>query len=422
MASPNVTVNPEDLRILRELARRKLDAVAHPDNVARRALWLAHDAGRGERPLVLAESHVSFADLPASQTQCAEQWARDLEWGLRFDLWQFEVMKDDHVLEPWVNTGWRVSTTDYGVQTKTTWADRVSGNVSSRHWDPPLTDLPRDLDLLKPRSFSVDRETSLAWRDHLAEVFDGTLGVRIRGGFWWTTGLTWSAIDLIGLEQFMLAMAIDGESIHRLMAFLSEDLMEYTSWLEAEGLFTLNNENDYIGSGSMGYTASLPAEGYTPAAPARPRDLWTLCESQETVSVSPSMFEEFVFQYQRPIAERFGACYYGCCEPVNNRWHVIKKLKNLRRVSVSPWCDEAFMAEALGRGIAFSRKPNPALVSTERWDEEAIVEDLRTTLQAAAGCSLELIMKDVHTLAGEPMRLARWVELAKQGIDRWWAR
>ena len=134
------------------------------------------------------------------------------------------------------------------------------------------------------------------------------------------------------------------------------------------------------------------------------------------------MFEEFVFQYQRPIAERFGACYYGCCEPVNNRWHVIKKLKNLRRVSVSPWCDEAFMAEALGRGIAFSRKPNPALVSTERWDEEAIVEDLRTTLQAAAGCSLELIMKDVHTLAGEPMRLARWVELAKQGIDRWWAR
>jgi hypothetical protein len=306
------------------------------------------------------------------------------------------------------------------VESTTVWADRVSGNVSSRRWDPPLTDLPGDLDKLKPRTFAVDRDGTAAWRDHLQSVFDGILTVRIRGGFWWTVGLTWTAIDLIGLEPFMLAMATDGPSVHRLMAFLRDDMLGYIDWLDAEGLFTLNNENDYIGSGSMGYTERLPASGYRAGTPVGPQDLWVLCESQETVLVSPAMFEEFVFPYQAAAAERFGACYYGCCEPVHTRWHILKRLPNLQRVSVSPWCDQEKIAADLGRTIAFSRKPNPALVSTDRFDEQAIREDLQGTLRAARGCSLELIMKDVHTLAGDPTRLARWVALAYDEIERRW--
>jgi hypothetical protein len=30
------------------------------------------------------------------------------------------------------------------------------------------------------------------------------------------------------------------------------------------------------------------------------------------------------------------------------------------------------------------------------------------------GCSLEIIMKDVHTLNGEPDRLTRWVKMARE--------
>ena len=74
------------------------------------------------------------------------------------------------------------------------------------------------------------------------------------------------------------------------------------------------------------------------------------------------------------------------------------------------------MAEACGRRYSYSRKPNPALISTERFDEDAIREDLRRTLRIAAGCNVEFIMKDVHTLAGHPERLARWVDLAREVI------
>lgn len=131
-------------------------------------------------------------------------------------------------------------------------------------------------------------------------------------------------------------------------------------------------------------------------------------------------FEEFIFPYQLRVAEKFGMCYYGCCESVHTRWHVLKKLPNLERVSVSPWCDEEFMARELGTRYVYSRKPNPTQVSTSVFDEAAIRADLRKTLTVAKGCRVEFAMKDVHTLANEPKRLPRWVQLARETIDEVW--
>jgi hypothetical protein len=215
----------------------------------------------------------------------------------------------------------------------------------------------------------------------------------------------------------MLLMYDNPKGLHRLMAFLRDDCLAFAEWLEREGLFTLNNENDYIGSGSAGYTGELPQDDWREGDPVRMKDLWVLSESQETVGVGPDLFEEFIFPYQLSIVERFGLSYYGCCEPVHSRWHVIERLPNLRKVSVSPWADQDFMGEALGRDCVFCRKPNPALISTERFDEGAIREDIRRTLHAARGCNLEFAMKDVHTVSGHPERLGRWVEIAREAID-----
>ncbi len=168
----------------------------------------------------------------------------------------------------------------------------------------------------------------------------------------------------------------------------------------------------------MGYTADLPQDGADQASsPIRERDLWVLVESQETVGVGPELFQEFIFPYQLSVAEHFGKTYYGCCEPLENRWHIIRQVPNLARVSVSPWADQDFFADALGRDYVFSRKPNPTLISTGSFDEAAIRADLRQTLEIAHGNRLEIIMKDVHTLNNEPERLTRWVEIAREEIE-----
>ena len=139
--------------------------------------------------------------------------------------------------------------------------------------------------------------------------------------------------------------------------------------------------------------------------------MWGFGESQETVGISPEMFEEFVFPYQIEILERFGLNCYGCCEPLDKRWHIVEKLPRLRRVSVSPWADRRFMAERLGNRYIFSMKPNPADLAMPEFDEDRVRATVRQDLAAARGCVVEMIMKDTHTICNEPSRVTRWVQI-----------
>jgi hypothetical protein len=70
------------------------------------------------------------------------------------------------------------------------------------------------------------------------------------------------------------------------------------------------------------------------------------------------------------------------------------------------------MAAVLEDRYVFSRKPNPAYVCVG-FDEEASRRDLRETAAAAKECVLAVILKDTHTVEGDPGRLARWVEIAR---------
>ncbi len=405
-----------ELELLRDLAKRVREIAHDPLNLERQRLWRLHNELRPERPMVLAELGGVMNEVEVEiSAVCQHELARGLERHLRIQIYNFETLRDDRVIPGWLDCNWRVGIGGYGVEVKRRRGDN-DGKMGSYTWDPPIKKLPDDLDRLQFRECAVDREATLKHKAWLEEIFAGILPVRVRGGFFWTMGLTWPAIDLIGLEQLMLYMIDEPAGLHQLMGFLRDDHLAMTEWLEKEGLLTLNNEYDYIGSGSIGYTGELPQSDYPEGMPARRKDLWVLSESQETVGISPQMFAEFIFPYQLPIIEKFGLCYYGCCEPVETRWETLKTIPNLRKVSVSPWCDEEVMAAALQNNYNYCRKPNPTLISCPQWDEELILEDLRRTMRVAGHCNLEFAMKDVHTVANQPWRLARWVELARQAI------
>ncbi len=355
MTDPVPPIPPEDRNLLRELARRKAEAAADPVNEERRALWYALDEGRAQRPLVLAEvGGVLHEAVPPESLACASEEARRIERTLRTALFEFESVGDDRVQTADYRLGWPVRVSNYGVAPNVRHADNA-GQLDARAWDPPLRDLDRDLPLLRPRTFSVDREGLRAQQAFHEELFGDLLEIRVRAPLWWTQGLTWDAIDLVGIENLMLFMYDSPEGLHRLMAFLRDEALRRQAWCEREGLLTLNNENDTIGSGSIGYTRALPQPDRAEGDPVRIADLWGLCESQETVGVGPELFEEFIFPYQRAAVEPFGRSYYGCCEPVHTRWHIVRRIPNLKRVSVSPWCDQAFMARGAARRRSSSR-------------------------------------------------------------------
>jgi hypothetical protein len=413
------SISNTDVDILRSLAERKAAAALSRENLERKSAWYLHDEGTSGRPMILAEIQgIRDENRPVAESdlQCSDPQARTIEHSMLAELYNYDVLKDDHVVEPWVNVGWDVTIGNYGVEPVVHSGDH-DGKMGARRWDPPIKDLDADFGKLHTRDVSVDRDSTLARKELLEKIFAGILPVRIRGSFYWTMGLTWRAIDLIGLEGLMLAMYDNPEGLHRLMGFLRDDHLNLVSWLEREGLYALNDENDYIGSGSMGYTWDFQQLAL-PDAPVEAKRLWVLSESQETVGVSPELFAEFVFPYQKSIVERFGKCYYGCCEPLDGRWHVVKDMPKLARVSVSPWADEEFMADALGSRYVYSRKPAPSMISMGVFNEDEVRSDIRHTLEVARGCRIELIMKDVHTLANEPQRLTRWVKIAREEAAR----
>ena len=213
----------------------------------------------------------------------------------------------------------------------------------------------------------------------------------------------------------MLDMYDYPNELHQLMAFLRDGHLAKLDFLEANGLLSLNNDSTYVGSGGFGWTHELPQPDF--AGKVRTMDMWGFTESQETVQVSPKLFAEFVFPYQLPIAERFGLNCYGCCEPLDKRWHIVKQLPRLRRVSVSPWANIPKMAEMLGGQYIFSLKPSPTPLAMPRLDEDAVRKSLREALQATRNCRVEIIMKDNHTLGKNPQNATRWCQIAREEVN-----
>jgi hypothetical protein len=117
--------------------------------------------------------------------------------------------------------------------------------------------------------------------------------------------------------------------------------------------------------------------------------------------------------------KRWGLIYYGCCEPLDNKLDVLRRIPNLRKVSVSPWCNARKTIEAIGSDFVISHKPNPAILAESQWDPQQARKNIRTFLDTTEGqCHVELIMKDVSTVRYDPKRLWEWAAIALEEAEQ----
>ncbi len=223
-------------------------------------------------------------------------------------------------------------------------------------------------------------------------------------------------VYLRGLEQIMYDAYDSPEKLKELMSFLSAGTMARLDFLERNGLLSLNNDGTYVGSGGFGWSQELPQADFT--GRVRTRDMWGFAESQETVTFSPAMFEEFIFPCQLPLLGRFGLNCYGCCEPLDKRWHIVEHIPRLRRISVSAWASIPDMAEKLGNRYIFSYKPNPADLAVPVMDGERVRKNLREMLNTTKNCRVEIIMKDNHTIGKNPENVTRWCRIAREEAEK----
>jgi hypothetical protein len=141
-----------------------------------------------------------------------------------------------------------------------------------------------------------------------------------------------------------------------------------------------------------------------------------MSEAQELAQVSPAQHEEFSLAYERELLAPFGLTGYGCCEPLEHKLDLVKKIPNLRMVSVAPSADVRSCAEQLGDRYVFSWKPDPSHL-VGRFDEERVRTYIEDTLHITKGCVVQLVLKDTHTCGGDPSRFTRWTRIARRLVD-----
>jgi hypothetical protein len=180
----------------------------------------------------------------------------------------------------------------------------------------------------------------------------------------------------------------------------------------------LDCNNTRIGSGGYGYTREMPGEPYE-AEWVKPRNMWGCSNAQIFSDVSPEMHWEFAIEHDLKWLERWHMTYYGCCEPLAGKGHLLKKIPNLRKVSCSPWNNTEKAIAELGQDYVISRKPSPAIFATDKFDPVQARNEINDFLVLTEGkCHVEFIMKDISTVNYEPQRLWEWEKICMEEVTR----
>jgi len=412
-----MTITNKEKHYLRDLASRQAEIAALPIMGERRKLWYALNGGGTQHPLVTMEFHGIESDV-YPPLQCETPLARGIEGQIVRLLFKHEHYRDDRVIPARFMIGipnW-FRAFDYSPKV----AARQGMAYSYEH---AVHDLEADFDAFKPSGFAVDAGLAKAneRKALIEDIIGDILPVRLEfPGSSFCPGH--SLVQMMSLETMCMSIYDYPALFHKIMRQLTDDYHAWLDAIEAAGAVIPNNDESHVAMDTYCYTHDLPGAGELDR-PANISDLWGYANSQETVSMSPAMFDEFFFTYIKEIADRFGLYSYGCCEPVHSLWEpCLSRMKTLRKLSISPWCDEEFMGEALrGRKIVYHRKPFPNFIAVDAvFDEQAFLKHLEKTVKAARGCPLEVTFRDICSVRGEPLRLARAVGLTREAFARWW--
>ncbi|MFH1571632.1 MAG: hypothetical protein ABIL09_26825 [Gemmatimonadota bacterium] len=406
-------VTQKDKSIIRELAAQTAEIAALPVQEEKRRLWRRLNALEPERPMVMADQ-VCWNEMVLGDEltlRCTDPECRGYENALRLTLYQWRHFPVDMVVEPFVRVHKAIHNTGFGIgaREQTAVTDPTNSVVGHKYTNQfrTLDDVAR---IQTPR-VSHDPDETARRLDVAHELFDGLLGVKPWGAdpylSLWDPISTWMSV-----EGALYALADHPELMHALVGRLSQAYLGMLDQLEAQGLFAGPQSLIHC---TGAYTDELPAPGYDPERP-RAKDMWMFGLAQMFSTVSPRMFKEFEVDYASPICERFGLVYYGCCDPLDLKMAEVRLIPGVRKVSMSPWVDQERGARQIGSDYVFSRKPSPAFLAEDRFDEVRVRQDLEATRDTCArhGCPLEFILKDISTVRYEPQRLWEWGRLAME--------
>lgn len=406
----------KDRRILRRLARDVAEIAARPEQQERVEGWRALNDLQMKKPMV------RIYEIPWHEMNvdggldlgCEDPFCRDQENALRQTLYVARHLPVDNIVEDVVYSPLAIRDSGMGLYPVYTgpfsaapMASDQDLEIHSRHFEPQIVD-EKDVEKIRMPQVSHDEKASDETYGKLCHIYDGILRVKKRGaaGFWhalWDDLICW-----FGVTEGLTALVLKPDLVHQVLERYSLACEHRIKQYEALGLLSANACNVRVGSGGPAYTRELPTAGMG----LKRERMWGSATSQIFSHVSPAHHDAFALQYEIPWLDKWALSYYGCCEPLHNKVHLLDKIPNLRKVSMSAWADVEIMAEWAQDRVVLSHKPNPAVLAGATFDGEDVRRGLEEVLEKTRGCNVSLVMKDISTVARKPRRLWEWARIA----------
>ena len=402
-----MNVSIKDREVLRELATRYMSYALSDKNTEKRELWRALNNMNMQKPMITIDQ-MPWSELDVDgflALKVEDPYFRKIEWKLRSEIYKWEHLPADMVLNPYIILPRPVSNTGFGISTM---ASDNDIHAQSHTFVDQLEEM-EDIEKIKAPELHLnpDKEAEILAAAH--EIFDGIAplkwsGLMVHSGLWDQISF-WK-----GVENCYFDLIDRPELIHAILDRYTNAHLALIKQINELGVYDTVSNMCHC---SYTFSDRLPAADYDPNHTTT-QDGWTYSMAQLFTSVSPETNEEFELPYMSKLFACYGSVYYGCCERLDDRLHIIDRMPNIRKISCSPWSDREHFAATLPKKYIMSNKPSPSFLASTTFDEDVVRKDIRRTIKAAKdhGLCLELLLKDISTVKNDPQRLWRWSEIA----------
>lgn len=401
-----------DAIILRKLAYKYSVISSSERNSQNIKLHKAVNDLKQIRPVVLIDelpwSEMNIDDMLT--LQCKDAFLREAEWFLRSSLFKSTYFAADTVFPNYIPVNKVIKSTGIGISVEEDILPTSEENHIVSHKYKDMIKNQDDLDKINMPAISYDKAETMRRYEMLGEILADILPIKLAGIGAFNVG-PWDDIARYrGVENLLLDLADNPEFMHKIVRKLTDVKLKELEQYERLGLFDPAPVNLHC---TAAYTDALPGSDFDGMNVTR-KDIWGRGFAQIFASVSKAMHDEFDIQYMIETVGQCGLVYYGCCEPLDKKIDIVRKIPNLRKISITPWADVDIAAEAIGGNYVLSSKPNPASVAETNLDINALKKELGKILNACRknGSSCDIVLKDISSCNMRPQNIFEWEQVA----------
>ena len=403
-------IEKSDISLIRDLTKRYMEAANKQDSEKIKKQWRnLHDC-KMDRPMIYVWAILFTDELEEIiNLRCENPFLQEIEKKLKIDLYHHYV-GDDYLLEPYLefNATYVGMEDPWGVSFK---REASKGGAYNNYADPPVKSLD-NLDDIKMLEHEIDELKTGEQLRVLEDAVGDILPVHAKRSAMYGGSFPVIVTEMRGMSQLMFDMVDNPQGLHVLLKKIAKGVMASQ---EKADLLGHNYSPDQ-------YIQSCPYSNYTvdpsPVKQVHRKDLWCYAQAQDFTLISPAMHKEFALDYQKPLMEKYAASAYGCCEDITHKIDILRDIRNLKQISVTPASNLEKCAEQISSDYVISWRPNPSEHVCLTFDRDRIRRLISEGCEILNkyGCHYEINLKDVISVCQDRERIPEWVSIVRSVI------